>query len=421
AELAQTRRALADTQASLQTTIEELESSNEELQSTNEELIASNEELQSTNEELQSVNEELRMVNDEHQAKVEELAMLNHTLDAVLNGVEVGIVLLDDQIRLSRFNPAATRFLNVRTVDLGRPLAHITHTLDFSDMVETIAEVLRTGTIHERYVEADEHDILVRIRPTLRGDATDALLTFTEVTSLLQAQRDATQFRSALALTGLQAAIVRPDGHLLACNEAFAEALERDIEYINRVNLFDIVGESSLDHLRRGLKTASKGHRWQGIVRVRLTDGRATYLLVELASDAEAGTAPASCLWTARPLSGVLLADEAFTNEGDGAGYWLWDPEKDETYTNGKLAEIWGRPGTGSPTLEWATNLLAARPAKELREEIDSALEHGSGRITVQVNHETETRTLVVRLERCHVDGHTYLMGETRLQEVRPH
>ncbi|MEM9696420.1 MAG: PAS domain-containing protein, partial [Myxococcota bacterium] len=321
--------------------------------------------------------------------------------------------------RLSRFNPAATRYLNVRTVDLGRPLAHITHKLDFADMVETIAEVLRTGAIHERYVAADEHDILVRIRSTSRGDATDALLTFTEVTSLLQAQRDATQFRSALALTGLQAAVVKPDGHFLACNAAFAEALERDIEYITRVNLFDIVAESSLDHLRNGLKTAGRGQHWQGIVRVRLTDGRANYLLVNLASYANNGDGPATCLWTARPLSRVLMTDEAFTND-DEAGYWLWDPARDETYSDGKVAELWGSPDVaGSFTMERARGHLSPRAAKDLKEEVESTLEHGSGRVTLEVERESDTRTLVMRLERREIDGRTYLMGETRLREVR--
>jgi len=100
-------------QEHLQVTNEELETTNEELQSSNEELMSSNEELQSTNEELQSVNEELFTVNNEFQEKISELTLANDDLDNVLLSTAVGIVFLDQEVRIRRITDVARRFFNV--------------------------------------------------------------------------------------------------------------------------------------------------------------------------------------------------------------------------------------------------------------------------------------------------------------------
>ena len=91
------------TRENLQATIEELETSNEELQATNEELMASNEELQSTNEELQSVNEELHTVNAEHQRRIMESTELNNDIRNFMEGTDMGILFLDENLELRRF------------------------------------------------------------------------------------------------------------------------------------------------------------------------------------------------------------------------------------------------------------------------------------------------------------------------------
>jgi len=97
---------LQSTQEALQATIEELQTSNEELQATNEELLASNEELQSSNEELHSINEELYTVNAEFERKNSELRLLNLDHDGLLQSLETGIIFLDRDLRIRKFNQA---------------------------------------------------------------------------------------------------------------------------------------------------------------------------------------------------------------------------------------------------------------------------------------------------------------------------
>ena len=131
-------------QEHLQATNEELETTNEELQSANEELMSSNEELQSTNEELQSVNEELFTVNSEFQEKISELTLANDDFDNVLSSTAVGIMFLDDQIRIRRITDVARRFFNVLPSDIGRPLDHISHDLKYDAFFDDIRRVVIT-------------------------------------------------------------------------------------------------------------------------------------------------------------------------------------------------------------------------------------------------------------------------------------
>lgn len=131
-------------QEHLQVTNEELETTNEELQSANEELMSSNEELQSTNEELQSVNEELFTVNSEFQEKISELTTANDDLDNVLSSTAVGIMFLDEEIRIRRITDVARRFFNVLPSDIGRPLDHISHDLKYPTFFEDIRRVVIT-------------------------------------------------------------------------------------------------------------------------------------------------------------------------------------------------------------------------------------------------------------------------------------
>jgi two-component system CheB/CheR fusion protein len=102
------------------TATEELQSTNEELETTNEELQSTNEELETTNEELQSTNEELITTVDELQAANGELAarsadvrrlMLYHA--SVVNSVAEAIVVLDQALIVTSWNPAAERLFGV--------------------------------------------------------------------------------------------------------------------------------------------------------------------------------------------------------------------------------------------------------------------------------------------------------------------
>ena len=156
-------RELRESQAHLQSTVEELESSNQELQATNEELVASNEELQSTNEELQSVNEELHTINAEHSQRLDELMQITQDLDQLLSTLDVGIVFLDTDLNIRRFNKRAAAYISVLPQDIGRPLTHLTHTLDYADLLNDCIRVIKTGEAHTCSVRWHNGRVKVRV------------------------------------------------------------------------------------------------------------------------------------------------------------------------------------------------------------------------------------------------------------------
>ncbi|KUI09204.1 chemotaxis protein CheR [Mycobacterium lehmannii] len=141
-KLMQTNRQLESAYEELQSTNEELETTNEELQSTVEELETTNEELQSTNEELETMNEELQSTNDElhtiNDTLRERGVELNDAkafLDALINSIHLGMVVVDREMRVLVWNRGCEELWGLRadetkgkllgSLDIGLPTEEI--------------------------------------------------------------------------------------------------------------------------------------------------------------------------------------------------------------------------------------------------------------------------------------------------------
>jgi two-component system, chemotaxis family, CheB/CheR fusion protein len=146
-ELKRTSEELETAYEELQSTVEELETTNEELQSTVEELETTNEELQSTNEELETTNEELRSTNEELEATNEQLRVrtdeadnASNYLSSVVNGVSMGVVVVDERQIVRIWNVAAEETWGMRSdevvgralfdLDIGLPVDRLIGQLD---------------------------------------------------------------------------------------------------------------------------------------------------------------------------------------------------------------------------------------------------------------------------------------------------
>ena len=171
--LSELEQELQEARETHQTTVEELESSNEELKSTNEEMQSTNEELQSTNEELesskeelQSLNEELSTVNSELQAKINELSKVHDDMTNLLNATRIATIFLNTDLTIRRFTPEATKIAHLIKGDIGRPLTHLTSTLDYGDLRRDLLEVL--GNLNTKEIEVramDGASYLMRLVP----------------------------------------------------------------------------------------------------------------------------------------------------------------------------------------------------------------------------------------------------------------
>ncbi|MFC7613371.1 PAS domain-containing protein [Actinokineospora soli] len=142
AELEHAHRRLEAAYEELQSTNEELETTNEELQSTNEELETTNEELQSTNEELETMNEELQSTNDELHSindtlreRSAELDQVNDFVESILTSVRLGVVVVDEDLRVKVWNRGAEDLWGLRrdealeahllNLDIGLPVGEL--------------------------------------------------------------------------------------------------------------------------------------------------------------------------------------------------------------------------------------------------------------------------------------------------------
>ena len=173
---------IAELESDLQTTKQNLQTTIEELGASNEELVTAREELQSTNEELITVNSEL-------QSKVEELSQLNNDTNNLFASTEIGMIFLDNDLRIKRFTPRMKRLFNLIPTDVGRSLLDITSKIRFDEITENARLVLETLQASEKQVQTGEGQwFSMRILPyrTTENLIDGVTITFLNITDLKQ-------------------------------------------------------------------------------------------------------------------------------------------------------------------------------------------------------------------------------------------
>lgn len=168
---------------------EEAHASNEELQSTNEELQSANEELTTSKEEMQSMNEELQAINAELQTKLDDLALAESDMKNLLNSTDIAILFLDQKLNVRRYTEQASKIINVRESDIGRPLSDLTTILQYPTLQDDAKETLRTLIFSEKQISTgDNRWFSVRIMPYRRLDNVidGAVITFVNISTTKQ-------------------------------------------------------------------------------------------------------------------------------------------------------------------------------------------------------------------------------------------
>jgi two-component system, chemotaxis family, CheB/CheR fusion protein len=172
---------------------EEAEAAQEELQSTNEELQSTNEELTTSKEELQSMNEELQTINSELQTRLDDLMLAQSDMQNILNSVEIAILFLDRDLNVRRYTERASKIVNLRESDVGRPLSDLTTTLQYPDLQRDATETLRSLKPTDKQIQSsDERWFSVRIMPYRRlDDVIDGVvITLVDITETKQVEHN---------------------------------------------------------------------------------------------------------------------------------------------------------------------------------------------------------------------------------------
>jgi two-component system CheB/CheR fusion protein len=183
------RRSMAD----LEQANEELEASSEELQASSEELQSSNEELEASNEELQATNEELSTLNQQLRSRSDELEHLNTDLENIQNSLNQGMVIVDRELRITRFSPLAVRVFGLVDSDIGQPLIGVPTTVPLPGLREALLAVMSGEERRSLEATSEEVSYLAQAMPyrDRLGHCLGSIITLTDVSEQVALRRAA--------------------------------------------------------------------------------------------------------------------------------------------------------------------------------------------------------------------------------------
>ena len=218
-----------------------------------EELQSSHEELESSKEELQSLNKELATVNTHLEDKIVEIGRNADDLTNLLNSTHIATLLLDGQLRLRRFTPAAAELFSLCAGDEGRLLSDISSRLDDPAFAADAQAVLQLQPPAEAEVRAGGGaTFLRRIQPYMSGDARveGVVVTFVDITPLHAAER---QLRKMMAvLDDSNDAVITYDlqGKILSWNQGAQAAYGYRRDEALATSVFALVPDADRDAAR---------------------------------------------------------------------------------------------------------------------------------------------------------------------------
>lgn len=225
-ELVLNRENLQTVIEELETTNEELQSMNEEAQAANEELQASNEELETSNEELQASNEELITLNDELSSRTQELAKANSDLNNILGALYKGLIVVDNNLMITRFNQIALNFFDI-PLGVSSNLATVSTKYQMPDLLKCVKQVINGNKLVElEFNDQSGHFFLIRMSPYIDNYANQpvfngvvlAILDITEKKENEEKLRlSASVFEHSIEAT----VITDADNTIIAVNPAF--------------------------------------------------------------------------------------------------------------------------------------------------------------------------------------------------------
>lgn len=249
--------------------VEEQEAANEELKSSHEEALSNNEELQSTNEELETAKEELQSTNEELVTLTEqqasrnvELTRLNDDLANILDGVQIPIVILDNDRRIRRFTPSAEKLFNLLHGDIGRRIQNLRANLDLPDLLPLVERAMHSAIVQEKEVrDLEGRYYILSIRPYRTADrkVDGVLIVLADIDSIKRSSdeiRHARDYADAIVETVREALVVLDsDLHIVRANGSFYSTFRLSPKDTENRRIYDVAqGSWNIPELRRLLE-----------------------------------------------------------------------------------------------------------------------------------------------------------------------
>lgn len=137
-------------------------------------------EVRSLNAELQRANDALHVVNERLRGKMDQLRTTALDLEQMLDGVELGVLLLDEELVVRHFNDMAAHFLGLGSHDVGGSISASCRGFG-PRLVEWCREVLRTGRrLRRTFQSAIGEPLTLHVRRARVDGEARLVLVFTE-------------------------------------------------------------------------------------------------------------------------------------------------------------------------------------------------------------------------------------------------
>jgi two-component system CheB/CheR fusion protein len=107
----------------------------------------------------------------------------------LLNSTDIATLFLDKDLNVRRFTEQIKRIINLRDVDIGRPISDLTTTLNYPGLSTDATDTLRTLAFSEKEIAtSDARWFKVRIMPyrTAANIIQGAVITFVDITAAKQ-------------------------------------------------------------------------------------------------------------------------------------------------------------------------------------------------------------------------------------------
>jgi two-component system CheB/CheR fusion protein len=230
-ELERMRRSLSESQALVrsfseeyQAAKQEYQAATEEIASANEELQSSNEELETSKEELQSANEEISTINEELRHRNAELHQSNADMQNLIAVADFAVILLDRELRIRRYSPAAERIFGLIAADTGRRIGDLRGSIGTAEIESLALGAIAAGTGQRKQTrDAAGRWYELRVNPyfTAERKIDGVVLVLADIDAL---KRTIAELAAALTRAALNpVALLAQNLNVLHANEAFQQ------------------------------------------------------------------------------------------------------------------------------------------------------------------------------------------------------
>lgn len=207
------------------------------------------------------LDEALSTVDGRLREEVAALARAHDDLRDLFASTRLPILSLDASLRVERWTPAASRLLDLRDRDLGRPLDRLGARSLLDGLAEQARDVLETGTATDRQVESSGRSFAREVLPhRARGDRPEGVVVIlTDATELQRAVRSAAHL--AAIVESSEDAILSHDleGLVQSWNGAAERLYGYSAEEIVGRSIHRIVPDERMPQLREAMATLRRG------------------------------------------------------------------------------------------------------------------------------------------------------------------